>query len=329
MNHVNFKVTVLLLSLLLSCTTEHESPWEDTPTSLTTQRIPIKFHMDLAQEILPFTTTKASCVFTISEPVSKAEEEGGTSPTDPTTPESAPDKYYDYLEYVVYTVDSDIPLKCSRFGLQGEETNGISASVVDSLLPGTYHFCFLAHSDAQMAIDETTATFSKVGDTFHHYVTLEIGEGEEVVQHYTLQRIVGRIEFVSTDKVADNLASLHIKVENYPYSIDLTTGIGCSSDELYERTDVFAEAQRGQTRQTHSFYSFQPSTGEQLSIYLTAKDLDGNTTRLREEITSSPEWNRIIRYTGVLYTPKVSDDTFNIEIEKDWDSTVKDTDIGK
>ena len=43
----------------------------------------------------------------------------------------------------------------------------------------------------------------------------------------------------------------------------------------------------------------------------------------------TPKRNKIVRFTGVLYTPKVSDDHFNIEIEKDWDSTIEDEDIGK
>ena len=168
-----------------------------------------------------------------------------------------------------------------------------------------------------------------MGDTFHHYATLEIEEGAEVIESFMLNRIVGRIEFVSTDQVADNLASLQIKVENYPYAIDLKTGEGLSSNSEYTQTDGFTDEQRGQNRQTHSFFSFQPATGEQLIINLTAKDKAGNTTRVREPIESSPTWNHIIRYTGVLYTPKVSDDTFNIEIKKDWNTAIEDTDIGK
>ena len=133
--------------------------------------------------------------------------------------------------------------------------------------------------------------------------------------------------------MAENLASLQINVENYPYTIDLTTGIGLSSDSdsdsQYTQKDEFTEAQRGQANQTHSFFSFQPATSEALLIHLTATDENGQTTRVREEITSSPTWNHIIRYTGVLYTPKVSEDAFTIEIEKEWNTAIQDTDIGK
>ena len=329
MNHINFKVIVLLGSLLLSCSTENESPFVDIPTTPTAQRIPVKFQLDLAKEVLPFPQTKAMPSLDIGEPISKAEEEGGTSPTDPTTPDIATNEYYQYLEYIVYAEDATTPLKQSRFDVQDEETDGITASVVDSLLPGSYHFCFLAHSDPQITFTEQTATFTKVGDTFHLYKSLDIDEGATINESYTLGRIVGRIEFVSTDQVADNLASLQIEVDNYPYAIDLTTGTGCPSNSSYTQTDNFTEEQRGQTHQTHSFFTFQPASGENLIIYLTATDKAGNVTRSREAIESSPTWNHIIRYTGVLYTPKVSEDNFQIEIEKEWNTEIQNEDIGK
>ena len=324
MNKTNFGVFTLFLSVLLSC----HSVTEEL-VSLKTEvepHIPVRFQINLSEEILPITGTKSMPALSIPEPTSKADE-GGSS-EDPSRPNEA-NEYYQYLEYIVYTEDSTIPLKRTRFSLQNEEINGVEAIVIDSLLPGNYHICFLAHSDDNVSFSGQTATFQKVGDTFHFYTTIDIAEGSVVTRNYLLKRIVGRIEFVSTDKVADNLASLQIKVENYPYAIDLTTGIGCSSDSEYIQIDEFTAEQRGQNRQTHSFISFQPSAGEELEIYLTATDQAGNTTRVREAITSSPTWNHIIRYTGVLYTPKVSDDTFNIEIEKEWNQTIEDTDIGK
>ena len=329
MNRTNFGILSLFLSLLLSCSSVTEElvsfKTEAAP------RIPVNFQINLSEEILPLSGTKAMPTLTVPEPTSKAGE-GESSDTDPSTPDIATTEYYQYLEYIVYKDGSSTPLKRTQFHYQtGDVTNGITASVVDSLLPGNYHFCFLAHSDGNISLSKQTATFHKVGDTFHHYTTLAIEEGAVVTETFTLKRIVGRIEFVSTDQVAENLASLQINVENYPYAIDLTTGIGLSSDSdsQYSQEDVFTEEQREQTRQTHSFFSFQPAAGEQLLIHLTATDQNGQTTRVREEITSSPTWNHIIRYTGVLYTPKVSEDAFTIEIEKEWNTAIQDTDIGK
>ena len=329
MNRTIFGILSLFLSLLLSCSSVTEEL-----VSLKTEaapRIPVNFQINLSEEILPLSGTKAMPTLTVPEPTSKAGE-GESSDTDPSTPDIATTEYYQYLEYIVYKDDSSTPLKRTQFHYQtGDVTNGITASVVDSLLPGNYHFCFLAHSDGNISFSAQTATFKKVGDTFHHYTTLTIEEGAVVTETFTLKRIVGRIEFVSTDQVAENLASLQINVENYPYTIDLTTGIGLSSDSdsQYTQKDVFTDEQRRQNHQTHSFFSFQPATSEALLIYLTATDQNGQTTRVREEISSSPTWNHIIRYTGVLYTPKVSEDAFTIEIEKEWNTSIQDTDIGK
>ena len=127
MNNVNFKAIVLLLSLLLSCTTENESPFEEKPIALSSQRIPIKFKLDLAQEVLPFPQTKAMPDLDIADPISKAEG-GETSTTDPTSPDIATQEYYQYLEYIVYTADSDIPLKQSNLVSRWRD-DGITASL--------------------------------------------------------------------------------------------------------------------------------------------------------------------------------------------------------
>ena len=110
---------------------------------------------------------------------------------------------------------------------------------------------------------------------------------------------------------------------------NLTKVINYAANPEKTAADNFTEEQRGQTHQTHSFFTFQPASGENLIIYLTATDKAGNVTRSREAIKSSPTWNHIIRYTGVLYTPKVSEDNFQIEIDKEWNTEIQNEDIGK
>ena len=162
----------LFLSLLLSCSSVTEElvslKAEAAP------RIPVNFQINLSEEILPLSGTKAMPTLTVPEPTSKAGE-GESSDTDPSTPDIATTEYYQYLEYIVYKDDSSTPLKRTQFHYQtGDVTNGITASVVDSLLPGNYHFCFLAHSERNISFSAQTATFKKVGDTFHHYEAMNI-----------------------------------------------------------------------------------------------------------------------------------------------------------
>lgn len=315
--------------LVLSCSKETDAPGSLNTGKWTT----IRFQVNLDREVLPFTPTKAMPTLDITEPTAASNNDPGTTPEEPDNPDpSSPgtNEYFKYLDYIVYKEGEETPLKTTRFDLESEESNGIEANVVDSLLPGRYHICFLAHSDIDATIDDKAAGFQRVTDTFHHYSeVLEINEGMIVEKEFMLKRIVSRIEFVSTDKVDENLADFTIQVENYPYQIDLTTGIGQSSDSSYKQTDTFTEEQRGQAKQTHSFLTFIPDTGESLEVSLTAKEEEGNITRFRDNIEVNPERNRVIRYTGVLYTPKVSDDQFTISIETAWDQEIIENDLGK
>ena len=329
------KKTTILIAITLCCILVLSCSKEaDAPVSLNTGKwTTIRFQVNLDREVLPFTPTKAMPTLDIGDPTAASNNNPETTPEEPDSPDpSLPEKdeYFKYLDYIVHKEGEETPLKTTRFNLESEESNGIEANVVDSLLPGRYHICFLAHSDFDAFIDDEAAQFQKVTDTFHHYSeVLEIKEGETVEKEFMLKRIVSRIEFVSTDKVDEHLANFTISVDNYPYQINLTTGIGLSSNSSYEQTDTFTEEQRGQAKHTHSFLTFIPDPGESLVVNLTAKDGEENTTRFRDNIEVNPERNRVIRYTGILYTPKVSDDQFILSIETEWNQEIIENDLGK
>ena len=83
-----------------------------------------------------------------------------------------------------------------------------------------------------------TALFSKVSDTFHLFLTQEVQTGERIIKDITLQRIVGKIEFISADGVPKALKSFTINVSNYQNKIGLTTGNGISQNTPYTQTDT-------------------------------------------------------------------------------------------
>ena len=87
-----------------------------------------------------------------------------------------------------------------------------------------------------------TALFSKVSDTFHLFLTQEVQTGERIIKDITLQRIVGKIEFISADGVPKALKSFTINVSNYQNKIDLTTGNGISQNTPYTQTDTFNDS---------------------------------------------------------------------------------------
>ena len=169
-----------------------------------------------------------------------------------------------------------------------------------------------------------TALFSKVSDTFHLFLTQEVQTGERIIKDITLQRIVGKIEFISTDAVPKNLKSFTINVSNYQNKIDLTTGNGISQNTPYTQTDTFNDSDIGKTNFSHSFFTFIPAPEFMLKAHLSAKNQINEVTREREVNDILPLINHIIRYTGILYTPKESDDTFTLDILNGgkWDSPI-------
>lgn len=310
----NELVAIACLLCFCCCNgTEKEVPNPDLQEELS----PIQFTIDLQKEVLPFPVTKSIPELNIPEPIPQnpdAEE-------DPSTPDIDPDNLYNRIDYIVYQSGKpDILVKHKQFTPQDPDFT----IIYDSLPSGDYHICFLAHSDKNISVSGQTALFSKVSDTFHLFLTQEVQTGERIIKDITLQRIVGKIEFISTDAVPKNLKSFTINVSNYQNKIDLTTGNGISQNTPYTQTDTFNDSDIGKTNFSHSFFTFIPASEFMLKAHLSAKNQINEVTREREVNDILPLINHIIRYTGILYTPKESDETFTLDILNDgkWDSPI-------
>ena len=310
----NELVAIACLLCFCCCNgTEKEVPNPDLQEELS----PIQFTIDLQKEVLPFPVTKSIPELNIPEPIPQnpdAEE-------DPSTPDIDPDNLYNRIDYIVYQSGKpDILVKHKQFTPQDPDFT----IIYDSLPSGDYHICFLAHSDKNISVSGQTALFSKVSDTFHLFLTQEVQTGERIIKDITLQRIVGKIEFISTDAVPKNLKSFTINVSNYQNKIDLTTGNGISQNTPYTQTDTFNDSDIGKTNFSHSFFTFIPAPEFMLNAHLSAKNQINEVTREREVNDILPLINHIIRYTGILYTPKESDETFTLDILNDgkWDSPI-------
>jgi hypothetical protein len=216
----NELVAIACLLCFCCCNgTEKEVPNPDLQEELS----PIQFTIDLQKEVLPFPVTKSIPELNIPEPIPQnpdAEE-------DPSTPDIDPDNLYNRIDYIVYQSGKpDILVKHKQFTPQDPDFT----IIYDSLPSGNYHICFLAHSDKNISVSGQTALFSKVSDTFHLFLTQEVQAGERIIKDITLQRIVGKIEFISADAVPKALKSFTINVSNYQNKIDLTTGNGISQN---------------------------------------------------------------------------------------------------
>ena len=293
--------------------TEKEMPSPDLQEKLS----PIQFTIDLQKEVLPFPVTKSIPELNIPEPIPQNPD----SEEDPAIPDIDPDNLYNRIDYIVYKSGvPDILVKHKQFTPQDPDFT----IIYDSLPSGNYHICFLAHSDKDISVSGQTALFNKVSDTFHLFLTQEVQAGERIIKDIILQRIVGKIEFIPTDTVPKDLKSFTINVSNYQNKIDLTSGNGISQNTPYTQTDTFNDSDAGKTKITHSFFTFIPAPEFMLKVHLSAQNQINEVTREREVNDIQPLINHIIRYTGILYTPKESDDTFTLDILNNgkWDSPI-------
>ena len=278
--------------------------------------LPIQFRVDLQQEVLPFPKTKTMPQLDIPEPTAKGQEGENV----PSVPDAPPETFYKQIDYLVYKKGISNELikhKCFKLG------DPDFSIIYDSLPRGDYHFCFLAHSDENISIQEETAEFQKVSDTFHLYLTQTIQPGEKLIKNISLRRIISKIEFVATDIVTNDLSKFKIDVQGYQNKIDLTTGLGISDNISYSSTYSFRQEDYGKINFTHSLFTFVPANNIGLNVNLLASNKKGENTRSREITDIQVQQNHIIRYTGQLYIPPKSNDTFTIDIvnEGNWAGT--------
>lgn len=284
------------------------------------QLIPVQFTIDLKKEILPFPSTKRIPETDIPEPSPKNPD----NEESPTVPDVDPENLYNQIDYIVYqNGEPDILIKHKQFTPQDPDFT----IVYDSLPAGNYRICFLAHSDKSISISGQTAHFDNVSDTFHYLLSQEIQTGEKIIKDVTLQRIVSEIEFMATEVIPNNLKSFTIDISNYQNQIDLITGNGISQDTPYTQTYLFKDTDYGKEKFSHAFLTFVPAKEELLSASLKAVDQIGDIRREIEVPDIQPIRNRIIRYTGILYTPKESEDTFTLDIfnQGRWESVDDNT----
>lgn len=281
------------------------------------QVIPLEFCIRMEPEILPFPTTKTMPPLAIPEPNPKNPDE-----ETPGFPGENTDELYTYLDYLVYPVgEPDRLIKRKRY----TSTDVDFGIVYDSLPSGDYQLCFLAHSDKELSISGQTAILTKVSDTFLAFHPLTVGSEAEIIQDIDISRVVSRIEFVATEALPQDLKSLEMDITGFQNKIDLATGLGISPDSPHTQTYEPRPGDIGETRLTYAFYTFIPAEEKHLSVHLAAYNKEGTIMCERNVEDIKPIRNRVVRYTGRLYTPPGSDDTFTIHISNDgkWDDPIE------
>lgn len=312
-----------LLWLLFLCTGVVGCMENKLPDSIdTASAIPVQFTLNLRTEVLPFPAARRSMPdLSLPEPTLP----GSASPAPPDSPGGDQDlsELCTHLEYLVYRgEETELPLKHKQFTI--EDTDMDFGIVYDSLPAGNYRFVFIAHSSEETEFSAGAARFDEVSDMFYasEKKTIDASSESQAVD-VSLRRPVCRIEFVSTDPVTADLKDFEIRVSQYPEGLHMATGFGTTATVTQAFLHTFTAEETGKTACTHSFYTFIPPETGTLDISLTASNRQGEITRQRKITGITPLPNRIIRYSGRLYAPPGSDDTFRLDVYEGgkWEAT--------
>ncbi|WP_139785147.1 hypothetical protein [Parabacteroides sp. Marseille-P3160] len=277
--------------LLFSC--RHDSPEEITPALHA-----IQFRVRLSPEILPF-QTRSMPENSIPEPTVENE--------------STENELYNTLEYALYKPGDTIPLR--KIEQQtGEEDFG--SFLYDSLEAGSYTACFLAYSSPKVFLEGNNAfRFDQMGDAFFLKKAIEVDGKEDQTIDITLQRIVSRVEFAAIDDVPPSVSRFTINVSPVYNRFHLLDGPSAAEPAtLFSHLFTPEEKKKG-VKNIHAFFTFVPNGETIHQVELAALTTTGDTVHYRKVEAVPIAANKLIRYTGTLYTPGTTENTFEISIE--------------
>ncbi len=291
----NVFYAVACLSFLTACSDSDSERIEPT------ERLhPVQFSVQLDKEILPFSSTRSMPEVDVAEP---------------TAVEPELSDLCSVIEYIVYNSDDAAsPVKRRTYNTDAEDF-GI---VYDTLPEGNYRVCFLAHQAEDVSFADNIFSFDEMTDTFYDTASFTIGEDDESLsQDITLERIVCRIEFCATDAVPENVKRFDISVTNHASKLGILSGEGIASADEKKFSYTFVDTDVSETGKTHSFLTFTPAEGTKLTAVISSVGADEEVLRSWTVSNISPISDKIIRYTGTLYTPpgpNEAENTFSLSI---------------
>lgn len=271
---------------------------------------PLQFSIQLEKEELPFPSTRSMPPNTIPEPTVPGQDHTDKELND----------LCSGIEYMVFgQAENPALIKHRRFTPDMEDF-GI---IYDTLPPGNYLISFLAHQSATTTISGSTMTFDEVTDSFHCSQPVAVRADSNIPEDIILQRIVSRIEFCATDTVPAAIKQFDIGISNYAGKLNLLTGKGIIKDSEQTISHLFTPTETGKKEMCHTFFTFISAGNEKMSAHLSAIGM--NNQLLRERIVPDiiPQANKIIRYTGRLYSKPSSDETFWLTVlgNGKWETT--------
>nr|WP_321522505.1 hypothetical protein [uncultured Macellibacteroides sp.] len=306
------KEILFLLSLLCFCNCSNPLSDEEEKVPET---FPVQFSIQLNKEIIPYVNTRSFPNDSVPEP---------RSSEDPISSPNSGDvqSLCSRIDYVVYNTENPlVPVKHKRY--KSEDATIDFGIVYDSLPMGNYEIRLLAHSSATNELTENSLTFDEVTDAFYNQTSIIIGSGEKISKDINLQRIVGRVEFMATDTIHSNLKQFKIQLTGYPNKFNLLTGKGIPSVNEFTINHLFTPEETGKENNIHSLLSFIPEENKSMVVKLTATDMLDRYLWSYSIESVIPQVNKILRYSGKLYSPRSSNESVNLYLENiNWGETI-------
>lgn len=292
------KKELFLLHAAFVCAIGCTAPLDEV---ISPELVPLSFSTDLHKDVMPFGKTR-----TIS-----GELDSGTIPENAET--------HTDLAYFVFPETGEKALKYRQYK-NTEEDFGV---IYDTLAVGTYRIAFLAHSSPKMTFTQSgQAYFTKMSDSFYSLQTITVSAGKESHHDITLNRVVCRIEFVATDNIPSSLKQFNTEISNYATGINVLSGKGIVSSEAYTLSYRFLPEDAEKPNTSFTFYSFIPETAQTTNVTLNAIKKDESISR-SQQIEITPVRNKIIRYTGKLYTFTEANDRFEVSVDNQWEDPIE------
>lgn len=282
---------------------------------------PVQFTLQWNTEVLPFSKVSTRA-YPGPPPYSSPEAVGTGSDKQPDS-DGQQELSFSHIEYIVFRKEAGGTRQFLKEMTYTRETSdGDFGIIYDKLPAGSFEIVFLTHSDPAAVRSGEHFSFSTITDTFWKSATYEVSSTAATNETPTLSRIIGRIEFVSTDVVPAEQSEFSIYVQPHLFEVDLFGGQAADSEDTHDYRKATGSDAIGHTG-THAIYTFIPASGAPLSIRLRSLDADGAVLRERNIEEVHPLANRTLRYTGILYNPPKDGDSFDLQFDQDgaWGET--------
>lgn len=290
------QVIICIALLTVSCSPSIQ----DTPKPVNTYKLQLK--ISLSKDILSFSQTKS---FPEEEIPYEPGEEGTSS------------DLFNRIEYVVYKKEFKELIHHIQYKKEeSEDPNEFGVLLYDELEIGSYSICLLAHSSDTVSYKNGSFIFQRPTDTFFSQKDITISGTDDYCDDLTLKRVVSKVEFRATDNVPEKVSGLQMNISPQYSTFNMIKGEASTEGNPYSELHTFTATEKiAGVKNKHSFYTFVPSLTSIAKAQLNVLDTNGNIVHSHEIENIPIEQNKIIRYTGKLYSPKTSDNTLGLIIE--------------